>query len=191
MCAKIVKSNPEKTTRWSGGNTTELFIFPTGSSYVERDFGYRLSTATVEVETSVFTPLPNVSRVLMVLDGQMNLEHKNEHKAVLSKFDVDRFDGAWKTSSFGKCVDFNLMLRDGYRGDVQGLDLGLNEQVKFEFDERPSLYFYVYKGEVKITLDEITHNLNKGDLLCLEESECFKIDLFGTLQSSLVVVRVI
>tara|TARA_B110000046_G_C12822374_1_gene325965 strand:- start:26 stop:199 length:174 start_codon:yes stop_codon:yes gene_type:complete len=56
----------------------------------------------------------------MVLDGQMNLAHKNQHNSDLSRFDVDRFDGAWETTSMGKCVDFNLMLREGFRGDVQG-----------------------------------------------------------------------
>jgi environmental stress-induced protein Ves len=127
----------------------------------------------------------------MVLDGQMDLEHKNHHNAELSKFNVDRFNGGWETISFGKCVDFNLMLRDGYRGDVKGLEVPLNELVKFEFDERPSLFFYIYKGEVKVTLNETAYSLNQGDLLCLEESECFKIELFGVMQSSVVVVNVI
>tara|TARA_B110000037_G_scaffold188288_1_gene219571 strand:- start:94367 stop:94576 length:210 start_codon:yes stop_codon:yes gene_type:complete len=69
--------------------------------------------------------------------------------------------------------------------------LPLNQHVKLDFDERPALFFYIYNGNVKITLDETVYNLNQGDLLCLEESECFKIDLFGITQSSVVAVSVI
>jgi environmental stress-induced protein Ves len=52
MCAKLLKSNPQNTAKWSGGETTELFISPEGSSYKKRDFDFRLSTATVEVNQS-------------------------------------------------------------------------------------------------------------------------------------------
>lgn len=36
-------------SRWSGGTTTELFIWPYGASYAERRFSIRISTATVDI----------------------------------------------------------------------------------------------------------------------------------------------
>lgn len=45
-------------SRWSGGTTTELFIWPHGASYAERRFGIRISTATVDIAQSTFTKLP-------------------------------------------------------------------------------------------------------------------------------------
>jgi environmental stress-induced protein Ves len=190
MCAKLLKSNPQSTTKWSGGDTTELFISPKGSSYKKQEFNFRISTATVAVEESVFTPLSGISRVLMVLDGQMNLVHKNHHKSQLSQFDVDRFDGGWETASFGTCVDFNLMLRNGFKGDVEGISLEAKSVKEFEFDERPTLFFYLYRGELNIGLDGVINKLNAGDLLCLEESECFDIELVAITNVKLVVVKV-
>ncbi len=58
MCAKIIKSNPKNTSKWSGGDTTELLMYPSESSYKNRDFEYRLSTAKVEVESSVLLLCP-------------------------------------------------------------------------------------------------------------------------------------
>ncbi|NOQ72929.1 MAG: hypothetical protein GQ574_13050 [Crocinitomix sp.] len=191
MCAKLLKSNPQNTTKWSGGDTTELFISPQGSSYIKRDFNFRLSTATVEVNESVFTPLAGASRVLMVLEGQMNLEHKNHHKSQLSKFDIDRFDGGWETASVGTCIDFNLMLRNGCKGDVEGVELKANAVQKYEFDERPALFFYLFEGALTIGLNAVDYKLNAGDLLYLDESECFDIQLLAVSDSSLVVVKVI
>lgn len=190
MCAKLLKSNPENTIKWSGGETTELFISPVGSSYADRNFDFRLSTATVEVEESVFTALSGVSRVLMVLEGQMNLTHENEHKAELAKFDVDHFEGGWKTASFGTCTDFNLMLRNDCRGSVEGFDLIADSKIKYDFDERPELFFYAFKGNLIITLNDKPHKLEQGDMLCLEESECFLIELSANEDASLVVVQV-
>ena len=45
------------TSKWSGGSTTELFIWPKDASYAERRFNIRISTATVDVESSTFTRL--------------------------------------------------------------------------------------------------------------------------------------
>ena len=36
------------TTKWSGGLTTQLGIAPAGAVYADRDFLWRLSSATVE-----------------------------------------------------------------------------------------------------------------------------------------------
>ena len=47
------------TSAWSGGATTEIRIMPEGSRYADREFLWRLSSATVEVEESTFTALPD------------------------------------------------------------------------------------------------------------------------------------
>ena len=50
------------TTQWSGGATTQLAIAPKGAVYADRDFLWRLSSATVELDESDFTPLPAYDR---------------------------------------------------------------------------------------------------------------------------------
>ena len=39
-----------RSSRWSGGTTTELAIAPAGADYGARDFLWRVSSATVELE---------------------------------------------------------------------------------------------------------------------------------------------
>ena len=69
MNIDIYKDGDFKTTEWSGGSTTELFIYPPTSNYESRNFDFRISSATVEIEQSNFTKLPEISRQLMVLKG--------------------------------------------------------------------------------------------------------------------------
>lgn len=146
---RIIPKTEQKTSNWSGGLTTELFIYPNESSYAERNFDFRLSTATVEIETSEFTPLPNVQRTLLVLEGEMELHHKGHHQTVLGPLDIDRFDGSWETSSKGTCVDFNLMCLNDTKGTVEGLDLNVAETLDITF-EGSHCFVYVFKGEINI-----------------------------------------
>ena len=107
-----------KTTDWSGGKTTEMYIYPKDCSYNERNFDFRISTAKVESETSQFTSLPNVHRKLMVLDGSIIINHEGQHSKKLAKFDLDTFEGNWKTSAIGTCTDFNLMSTNNNEGNI-------------------------------------------------------------------------
>ena len=67
MKYKLILPVEQRVTRWSGGETRELYIAPENSSYAGRDFELRLSTATVETRTSDFTPLPDYQRILLLL----------------------------------------------------------------------------------------------------------------------------
>ena len=60
----LTRLTPEDyiTTRWSGGATTELLIRPRGAAYAQRAFLCRISSATVELDESTFTPLPDYER---------------------------------------------------------------------------------------------------------------------------------
>ena len=43
-------------SQWTGGKTTQLAISPKEAVYADREFLWRLSSATVELEESDFTP---------------------------------------------------------------------------------------------------------------------------------------
>ena len=115
MSYKIVKKDKANysTSAWSGGATTEIQIMPEGSRYADRKFLWRLSSATVEVEESTFTALPDYDRLIMMLEGEMDLCHNNGPWVHLAEFEPHAFDGGDETLSKGKIVDFNLMLRKG------------------------------------------------------------------------------
>ncbi len=114
MNATIRRIVPEEYTasRWSGGTTTQIAIAPAGAVYAARDFLWRVSSATVELETSDFTPLPDYERFLSTLRGTIRLTH-GEKAMELAPGSVHRFDGGAATRSEGTCTDFNLMLRKG------------------------------------------------------------------------------
>ncbi len=112
----LCKEEDFSVGKWSGGTTTQLAIYPKKSSYLERNFVWRLSSATVDTEESDFTRLPDYDRVLMVLKGETVLSYEGERVVRLKELEQDRFDGAWKTKSFGKITDFNLMVRKGNEG---------------------------------------------------------------------------
>ncbi|SDK12142.1 HutD family protein [Natronincola ferrireducens] len=99
---ELIKKHQLQTNRWSGGTTTQLAIYPKDAIYSnEGNFTWRLSSARVEVEESVFTPLPNIQRVLMIIEGELLLQHQGHHKSILKPFDQDRFSGSWTTKSVG------------------------------------------------------------------------------------------
>jgi len=114
----VIRRLDQQTTAWSGGLTTEIAIFPYESHYVTRNFGWRISTATVDVDHSVFTPLPGIWRVLMIIEGRMVLEHEGQHGASLERFQQHAFSGAWRTESWGRAQDLNVMLSAQYRAKI-------------------------------------------------------------------------
>lgn len=133
---QVYPFSKQKTSSWSGGTTTELYISPENGSYTERNFDFRISTATVEVEKSDFTSLVGFSRFLMVLEGEMELIHENQYTKRLKQFDFDFFDGSWKTESIGKVRDFNVIYRPDLKVEVsQKLDsrIAIEKQTKFHF----------------------------------------------------------
>ena len=165
MDYQIIKAGSFTNSPWNGGSTTELFIYPIPSKYATRNFNFRLSTATVNVEESTFTSLPGITRTLMVLDGEMTLTHKAHHTAKLGRFDSDNFKGDWNTSSRGKCSDFNLMTTGNTQGTVESLHMNKGKQVGVSFsDNIQHLVIYVHSGQIKIENETI----ETGDLVVFE-----------------------
>ena len=107
-------------SRWSGGTTTQIALFPPESSYAGRDFLWRVSSAVVEDGESAFTPLPDYDRHLMLLEGSLLLRHDGGEPLPLDPYQPHAFDGGAETVSVGRCRDFNLMLRKGRcRGELR------------------------------------------------------------------------
>lgn len=165
----ILTSDDYVTTAWSGGKTTELFIYPAVASFKAQDYTIRLSTATVEVDSSTFTSLPGVDRTLMVLDGELTLTHKNEHAVTLKKFDADHFKGDWETTSEGQGVDFNLMLRNGFEGEISVVQLDGNEHQTYALKDTNAFNFvFVLSGYLTVQTEKEDFTLAEKELLVLE-----------------------
>ena len=109
-----IKKEQYRISNWSGGTTTEIFLAPKDGSYAKRCFSFRISSATVDLEESDFTPLEGVKRYLTILEGEMELtfrETGGDRQVMLKPYEVVDFMGDIPTHSVGKARDFNLMLK--------------------------------------------------------------------------------
>ena len=114
---RIIPESEFRTTAWSGGTTTELFIFPDGASYAERRFSARISSATVDIDESVFTALPGVKRFLTPLCAGFELS-VNGSAVSLPFGEVLEFSGEDAVVCRGRGRDLNLMLK-GPEGEMR------------------------------------------------------------------------
>jgi environmental stress-induced protein Ves len=147
-----------RTTEWSGGTTTELFIWPEGSSYKERRFGARISTALVELESSSFTRLEGVRRFLTPLCAGFKLTVNGE-KIKLPKGKVLEFSGEDEVFCEGAGRDLNLMLK-GESGVMKLVSGG----------------FAVYESGLAFLFTESDNTLEKdGEVLKLSAGEFLRI----------------
>lgn len=128
MQYRIITPEEFVTGVWSGGTTTQLAIYPPGASYADRNFIFRLSSATVDTEQSEFTHLPDYDRWLMIFEGSARLVHSSEREVTINPYEYDAFDGGISTVSFGRVTDYNLMLRKGGTGYMKAI--GLDKNIK-------------------------------------------------------------
>jgi environmental stress-induced protein Ves len=179
------------TNRWSGGTTTELFIYPPTAVYEQRNFDFRLSTATVEAEESEFTSLPGYARKLMVLAGQTTLHHQDQHTKTLQKFDVDTFDGSWKTTSVGTCTDFNVMTRGRFSANMKALTFLTNTEEEI-FLQRRCHWFFLYQltGKTTVFADDLRFLMNAGDFGIIENPNQNVIKINAEAVSEVVLVEI-
>ncbi len=192
MLIETIKAKEFKTINWSGGTSTELFIYPPSSDYKQGNFEFRLSTATVEVEKSNFTSLPGVSRKLMILDGEIEITHENQYSKKLTKFDIDTFEGDWKTSSIGKCVDFNLMTRENSKGELSAISLTRNKEINYPIEGHiEHLILYALSGDIIMNINEEIHHLQKGNLLVIDQIKKLELLLTANENCNLILAKIL
>lgn len=176
MTYKIFSPKDYKTSQWSGGQTTELLILPLSASYKAMNFDMRLSSASVELDSSTFTPLPGITRFISPLDGPLTLCHPGQAPLELWPFECYRFDGGLKTESQGCVQDFNLMCPDHLLSalwtktlDSSPKALGLTGQETYIVLYAPLEDVWVY-GPEKIVLKKNHTLLIEGS--CPLEAAC-------------------
>jgi environmental stress-induced protein Ves len=190
MITEHIKASALTTNNWSGGTTTQLAIYPKDADYKKRNFLFRISTARVESEESVFTKLPGVSRKLMILEGEIKIEHKNRYTKTLKKFEQDEFSGDWETKSYGKATDFNLMTTGSITGDIKSITLVDSKTVTL--NKLVNCYsFYIYSGSVELIINNKTFEVNTGDIIILfpELSET-EIEILPNNKSELIISEI-
>lgn len=176
MKVEVKRKDELSHNRWSGGITTQLAIWPEGADYGARRFDWRISTAVVEDEKSVFTPLPGIHRLLMILDGEITVTHEGTRTLAMKPLaDVDEFEGGWETVSAGSCVDFNLMTAAGCRGAMSACAAG-GETAEIAPEGAAEYWRGIYSLTDGLTVkcaaggEEGEYKLDKGDFLLFSYS---------------------
>lgn len=181
---KIVKWSALQHKIWGGGTTTELLIYPLEANYSKRDFLFRLSIATIDIEQSYFTPLPGVRRELMLLKNELTLFHQNKYNIHLTPFKSDRFLGDWETKSIGKATDFNLMLMGETEGYLEHIEAQSQTEISVVSD---CDFMAIYCATGKVELNN--HICHVSDLIWLEpETKSSTIKLHP--KTNVIVVRI-
>ncbi len=165
-----VRKRDTLTSSWSGGSTTEFFIYPAGALYADRDFLFRISSATVNTDTSVFTSLPDYNRILLLLDGNLRLIHEEytgntvrvHHESKLMPLEQDFFDGGYKTTSLGMGCDFNLMMRKELHGKMEVLALQKEEKVTLQANWVN--FVYLISGGALVCLNKQNQYIIKDEM---------------------------
>lgn len=176
---------------WSGGSTTQLYIFPEDASYADRNFQFRISTAKIEVAESTFTSLPNFSRKLMILEGEITVHHEDQYTKKLTPFEVDSFSGDWTTTALGTCVDFNVMTTGTIQSELTSVELAANEVLQLSGNEHWSMLFlYPLDEGVNVEMNQERIQVDKGNLFCAQELGSETIPLSSENTGRIVFVRI-
>lgn len=191
MKISILNSQHFITSQWSGGSSTQLYIFPLEATYAELNFELRISTAKVEIEASTFTSLPGVQRKLMILEGEIKIHHEGQYHKHLQPFDVDSFSGDWKTTSKGICTDFNVMTTGRKQSALYYLTMGPISEYQLKPKEScGNLFLYINSGTIQLQFMNENYLLETGNLLVVENLNLPSISITSTEHFGLVVVEI-
>lgn len=172
---ELITEDELTTSIWSGGTTSEIYIYPKGSSYKALDFKWRISSATVDLDHSTFTVLPKIYRYITTLEGAMDLSHNSGELIHLNPFEIYEFSGEINTESFGKVRDFNLMMAPGCTGNMNTLTLCADVPLNFNLKDETEKYsshsyaFFCHKEDLSIKIKDNLIHITKGNALIIHD----------------------
>ncbi|MEG1528564.1 MAG: HutD family protein [Clostridia bacterium] len=163
MQTKIITQADYLTTVWSGGKTRQIFIYPTCADYAKRDFLFRVSSATIEIEQSNFTILPNINRFIAPIGCSFTLQDQHTKQNIrLNNCQIYEFNGSCPITCYGKGQDLNLFTTSGVCGSMR-LCKGL-EDIYLQSNQAKWCFIYAVTDiKVEITNCKI---VKQFDLLC-------------------------
>ena len=175
MKRKIIKKEDFITTKWAGGETTQLAIYPEDSVFAKKDFLFRVSSATFTSSESTFSDFSGYQRYILPLEGKIKLYHKGLYNRDLDKYDVEYFDGSWDTFSENTldCRDYNFIVKGGSAAKMQVLHKGEEYNLK---ESQIVTIFSVKDYMLEFNNDDKRH-IDGFSLLVLETDKQEKIKI--------------
>ena len=160
MNLRLFSKKDTTASIWNGGLTYEYMIYPETARYSDRDFLFRISSATIEQVPSAFTKFTGYHRYLVMLDNSLPIEI-NKEKKIYEKYEIIEFNSDDEVTSYTKGIDFNWMVSEktGYH-QLKITDSNQNCNVPI------IILFSLQTTGIKI--NEEQHYLEPYDLLVIE-----------------------
>lgn len=151
MKTKILRPSDYVQNEWSGGTTSQIFIYPDGASLSERDFYFRISSAGIETETSNFSEFEGYNRFFTPLNSGVELTSNGSAPKKINPLELFHFDGASETSAVGKCIDFNLIYKKSLKANLTVATYSKTEIVKYTpFPSSEFILIYCWSGAFEV-----------------------------------------
>lgn len=188
---RILDESSFTVSKWSGGKTKELFIFPENADYKLKNFDFRISSAEVEDESSIFTSLPGIHRIIVPLTDSMQLQHEGQKEIVmLNPYQVYAFSGGVETKCVGAGTDFNLMTRN-CKGFVEILEPDVKQKETVPFTGK-HMYLYSCFSNIQCYFENQLYDVAKGYLVCInEEKEGSLMTISSQETTKIIVVKIL
>lgn len=179
----ILSGSDYAVSRWAGGSSSQIFIYPENSIFNEHTFLWRISTASLEADSSTFTCFGGYHRILHLLTGESQLHFGDGRLYTLHPDDEVSFKGSDFVQSYGQASDLNLIMADGVWGETNTLKWKSaacwERSIPYGGDAgKCQCVLYIAEGTVKIA-EKILH---AGDSIVLadldtSESRSFSLEL--------------
>ncbi|MFV0425149.1 MAG: HutD family protein [Bacilli bacterium] len=154
---KVYKNDYIKS-KWVGGETSQITIYPNSAQVVNQNFIYRISSATVNID-SKFTKYNNYQRFITTLDNSITL-----NDTIISPLVPYKFDGDVETNSKGICIDFNLICKKNLECDMQ------IKKNNFKMLFNSYNHYIIYASEdCRVIINNVEYNILKEDSLLIYE----------------------
>jgi environmental stress-induced protein Ves len=163
MNISLVTKKSSKASIWSGGLTYEYMIYPKSANYTDRDFVFRISSATIEQVPSEFTKFMGYHRYLVMLDNCLDIE-LNKEKKVYEKYEIMEFNSDDEVNSYTNGMDFNWMVSEKisrHKLEITNSNQNCNAQIIVLFSLDTTV----------IKINEKPYDLDPYDLVAIENQE--------------------
>lgn len=181
----ILKNNLDyQISNWQGGETVEVYIYPNSANYKKRDFDFRFSYASVELNESKFTLLNGYNRILIPTKKDLTLVN-NFHLHDLKKDEAFYFKGSDDVKSIGTSEDVNLMYNSKWIADMRSLQLP--ETLTLGYDV---IGIFSVKGSCEVDSSKLRIQVEEKDCLIIKNvnHKKMKIKISGNISNSQVVL---
>lgn len=155
-----LKADEIQPSNWSKGKTSEYYIYPENCDYQNKDFLFRVSSATIDESPARFTIFIGYTRYLAMLDSDLDISI-NRHRDTHEINEIIKFQSENDVISYSTGKDFNLMLKEDIKEHTVELTHGF-----FSIKNSFTIVFAINPCEVFIKND--SHPLNKNDCLVIE-----------------------